>query len=283
MELFLGALNPIALDFGPFEIRWYGVIIACGVILAATLSVTEGKKRGLKDDYFYDFLLWALPFSLIGARLYYVIFEWKYYVVHPSEIYRIWDGGIAIYGCLIAAVIVLLLYCRHQKISSWLFLDVIAPNVILAQGVGRWGNFMNQEAHGRATTLAFLHKLHLPQFIVEQMQIGGIYYQPTFLYESVWDVAGFIVLAVLRQKQHLFKQGEVFFAYVIWYAFGRFFVEGMRTDSLMLGPLRVSQWLSVALFIGSFLWLFHRRYWQPYAPWYLDGQVALDKEATKRK
>lgn len=278
MDLVLGALNPIALKFGPFEIRWYGVIIACGVILAAALSVKEGQKRGLKDDYFYDFLLWALPFSLIGARLYYVIFEWPYYAANPSEIYRIWDGGIAIYGCLIAAVIVLLVYCHSQKISSWLFLDVIAPNVILAQGIGRWGNFMNQEAHGQATTRDFLQNLHLPQFIVDQMNIGGVYYQPTFLYESLWDVLGFVVLLLLRNKKHLFKQGEVFFSYVIWYSFGRFFIEGMRTDSLMLGPLRVSQWLSIVLFIGAFLWLFHRRYWHPYAPWYLDGQQTLAKE-----
>ncbi|GEN48093.1 prolipoprotein diacylglyceryl transferase [Ligilactobacillus pobuzihii] len=278
MNLVLGALNPIALKFGPFEVRWYGVIIACSVILAAALSVKEGQKRGLKDDYFYDFLLWALPFSLIGARLYYVIFEWPYYASNPSEIYRIWDGGIAIYGGLIAAVIVLLVYCHSQEISSWLFLDVIAPNVILAQGIGRWGNFMNQEAHGQAITLDFLQKLHLPQFIIDQMNIGGVYYQPTFLYESLWDVLGFVVLLLLRNKKHLFKQGEVFFSYVIWYSFGRFFIEGMRTDSLMIGPLRVSQWLSVVLFIGAFLWLFHRRYWHPYAPWYLDGQKTLAKE-----
>ncbi len=282
MDLVLGALNPIALKFGPFEIRWYGVIIACGVILAAALSVKEGQKRGLKDDYFYDFLLWALPFSLIGARLYYVIFEWPYYLANPGEIYRIWDGGIAIYGSLIAAVLVLLVYCRHQQISSWLFLDVIAPNVILAQGIGRWGNFMNQEAHGRATSLNFLQNLHLPHFIIDQMNINGIYYQPTFLYESVWDVLGFVILVLLRRKNHLFKQGEVFFGYVIWYSFGRFFVEGMRTDSLMLGPLRVSQWLSLALFIGSILWLLHRRYWQPYAPWYLDGQQSFAKQDQEK-
>lgn len=271
MSFLLGALNPIAISFGPFEVRWYGLIIASAVILAVYLSVREGKKRGLKEDYFYDYLLWALPFALIGARLYYVVFEWPYYAAHPSEIYRIWDGGIAIYGCLIAAVIVLLVYTRRHQLSSWLFLDVISPSVLLAQGIGRWGNFMNQEAHGRKTSLEFLQNLHLPHFIVEQMNINGVYYQPTFLYESLWNVLGFIVLLALRHRPKLFKQGEVFFAYVIWYSFGRFFIEGMRTDSLMLGPLRVSQWLSILLFVGSWLWLFHRRYWQPYAPYYLQG------------
>ncbi|GBG95396.1 diacylglyceryl transferase [Ligilactobacillus salitolerans] len=271
MSFLLGALNPIAISFGPFEVRWYGLIIASAVILAVYLSVREGKKRGLKEDYFYDYLLWALPFALIGARLYYVVFEWPYYAAHPSEIYRIWDGGIAIYGCLIAAVIVLLVYTRRHQLSSWLFLDVISPSVLLAQGIGRWGNFMNQEAHGRKTSLEFLQNLHLPHSIVEQMNINGVYYQPTFLYESLWNVLGFIVLLALRHRPKLFKQGEVFFAYVIWYSFGRFFIEGMRTDSLMLGPLRVSQWLSILLFVGSWLWLFHRRYWQPYAPYYLQG------------
>ncbi len=276
MNFLLGVLDPVALGLGPFEIRWYGVIIAAGVILAAGLSVREGKKRGLKEDYFYDFLLWALPFSLIGARIYYVIFQWPYYAANPSEIYRIWDGGIAIYGCLIAAVIVLLVYCRNHQISSWLFLDVVAPNVLLAQGIGRWGNFMNQEAHGGVTSLNFLQELHLPNFIIEQMNINGVYYQPTFFYESAWDVLGFIVLIILRRQNHLFKQGEVFFSYVIWYSFGRFFIEGMRTDSLMLGPLRVSQWLSVVLFIAAFIWALSRRYWHPYAPWYLDGKEATE-------
>ncbi|EJF00192.1 prolipoprotein diacylglyceryl transferase [Liquorilactobacillus mali] len=267
----LGALNPVAFSLGSIEVRWYGIIIASAVVIATYLSVREGKKRGIVEDDIYDLILWGLPVAIICARIYYVVFEWGYYSQNLSQIYRIWDGGIAIYGGLIGAVIVLVILCKKRNISSWLMLDVAAPTVIMAQGIGRWGNFMNQEAHGRATTLSFLRELHLPDFIIKQMNIAGTYYQPTFLYESVWDLTGFVLLMLLRHQEHLFKRGEVFFAYVIWYSFGRFFIEGMRTDSLMLGPLRVSQWLSVVLFLGAIIWLATRRYWRPLNPWYLDG------------
>jgi phosphatidylglycerol:prolipoprotein diacylglycerol transferase len=278
LNLFLAALNPIAFHLGGIKVHWYGIIIATGVVLAVYLSVREGKRRGLKEDDFYDLILWALPFSIISARIYYVVFQWSYYAQHLDQIYQIWDGGIAIYGCLIGAIIVISVFCHYRQIPEWLLLDVVAPTVIMAQGIGRWGNFMNQEAHGRPTTLAFLQKLHLPDFIIQQMRIRGVYYQPTFLYESLWDIAGFVVLMSLRHRPKLFKRGEVFFGYVIWYSFGRFFVEGMRTDSLMLGSLRVSQWLSVVLFIGAIAWLLHRRYWHPLAPWYLDGVTEYDEK-----
>ena len=274
MENFVAAINPIAFNLGPIQVHWYGIIIAFAVFLAVILAVKEGTKRGLEEDYFYEYLLWALPVALICARTYYVIFEWPYYAQHLDEIYRIWDGGIAIYGGLIGALIVLVVYCRCKQISPWLFLDVIAPTVILAQGIGRWGNFINQEAHGESTTLKFLQNLHLPQFIIQQMQIKGVYYQPTFLYESLWDILGFVILISLRHRPKLFKRGEIFFSYVIWYSFGRFFIEGMRTDSLMLGVLRVSQWLSAILFIGAIIFWYARRYFEPLEPWYLDGKDA---------
>ncbi|KRL38873.1 prolipoprotein diacylglyceryl transferase [Liquorilactobacillus uvarum] len=273
----LGVLNPIAFTLGPIEIHWYGIIIASAVVLAVYLSVKEGKKRGIAEDNIYDMLLWALPFSIISARIYYVVFQWNYYSNHLSEIYRIWDGGIAIYGALIGALITVIVFCRKRKIPSFLMLDVIAPTVIMAQGIGRWGNFMNQEAYGAVTSLAFLQKLRIPSFIIQQMNIHGAYRQPTFLYESLWDLTGFVVLLCLRQRVHLFKRGEVFFSYVIWYSFGRFFIEQMRTDSLMLGALRVSQWLSVLLFIGVIaLWIL-RRYWKPLEPWYTEGITKFDK------
>ncbi|MCP9356446.1 prolipoprotein diacylglyceryl transferase [Liquorilactobacillus satsumensis] len=271
MNYLFGALNPMAFSVGPLEVHWYGIIIASAVVLAVILAVREGKRRGISEDTVYDLLLWAMPFSIISARIYYVIFQWSYYSQHLNEVYRIWDGGIAIYGALIGAIIVIIFFCRQRQIPVWLLLDVIAPTVIMAQGIGRWGNFMNQEAHGVKTTLSFLQELHLPEFIIRQMNIKGTYYQPTFLYESAWDLAGFVVLLGLRHRKGLFKRGEVFFGYVIWYSFGRFFVEGMRTDSLMLGSLRVSQWLSVILFGGAIVWLLLRRYWRPLDPWYLDG------------
>ncbi|MEJ6400258.1 prolipoprotein diacylglyceryl transferase [Nicoliella lavandulae] len=265
------ALNPIAFDLGPIQVHWYGIFIASAVILAVYLSVREGNKRGIKADNIYDMLLWALPFSIISARLYYVAFQWSYYQNHLDEIIRIWDGGIAIYGSLIGAAIVIILFCRSRLIPVWLMLDVISPTVLLAQGIGRWGNFMNQEAFGQITSLAFLQHLHLPQFIINQMYIGGAYRQPTFLYESLWSFLGVAVILSLRHVPHFFKRGEVFLMYVLWYSFGRFFVEGMRTDSLMIGSIRVSQWLSIVLFVVAIGLIIYRRRKYPDASWYLDG------------
>ncbi|KRM95862.1 Prolipoprotein diacylglyceryl transferase [Liquorilactobacillus aquaticus DSM 21051] len=278
MESFLlGALNPIAFTLGPIEVHWYGIIIASAVVLAVYFSVREGKRRGIIEDDVYDMLLWALPFSIVSARAYYVIFQWSYYSRHLNEIYRIWDGGIAIYGALIGALITVVVFCRKRMIPPMLMLDVIAPTVIMAQGIGRWGNFMNQEAYGAVTSLAFLQKLYIPSFIIQQMNIQGAYRQPTFLYESIWDLAGFVLLLCLRRREHLFKRGEVFFSYVLWYAFGRFFIEQMRTDSLMLGALRVSQWLSLFLFVGAIAVWILRRYWKPLEPWYVEGITKFDK------
>ncbi|UQS87472.1 prolipoprotein diacylglyceryl transferase [Nicoliella spurrieriana] len=271
------ALNPIAFHLGPILVHWYGIFIASAVILAVFLSVREGKKRGIKPDDIYDMLLWALPFSIISARLYYVIFQWGYYQNHLNEIIKIWDGGIAIYGSLIGAAIVIIIFCRSRLIPVWLMLDVISPTVLLSQGIGRWGNFMNQEAFGQVTSLAFLHHLHLPQFIINQMFISGLYRQPTFLYESLWSFLGVAVLFSLRHVPHFFKRGEVFLSYIMWYSFGRFFVEGMRTDSLMIGSVRVSQWLSIVLFGFALGLLIYRRRTIPDASWYLDGTKKLLK------
>lgn len=218
LGLFFGEIDPIALKLGPIAVHWYGVIIGMAVLLALYLSIKEGERRGIQEDNFYDFLIVALPVAIICARIYYVVFEWNYYASNPAEIIRIWDGGIAIYGGLIGAVLTLIIFCRVKKLSPWLFMDVMAPTVIMAQGIGRWGNFFNQEAHGVQTTRAFLERLCLPDFIINQMKIDGIYYQPTFLYESIWDLLGFGILMCLRHKNHLFKRGEVVLSYVIWYS-----------------------------------------------------------------
>lgn len=147
-KLVLGALNPIALQFGPFTVHWYGVIIASGVVLALWLSIREGARLGLNEDVFYDYLLCALPVAIICARTYYVTFEWQYYSAHPSEIIAIWDGGIAIYGAIIGGFLTMAIFCHYRHINMWTLLDVVSPTVIMAQGIGRWGNFMNQEAFG---------------------------------------------------------------------------------------------------------------------------------------
>lgn len=252
-------LNPIFGNFFGLEVRWYGVIITAGIVVAFLMALREGKKVGLPEDTFYDILLLAVPLALVGARLYYVIFEWPNYAHNLGAIFDIRQGGIAIYGGLITGLLVIYFYCRHQHLKMWQILDVITPGVLLAQAIGRWGNFMNQEAHGGPTTRAFLASLHLPNWLINQMQIKGIYYQPTFLYESVWSLLGVIILLTLRHRKHFFKEGEIALSYVIWYSFGRFFIEGMRTDSLMLGNWRVSQVLALVLVIDALILIFYRR------------------------
>lgn len=280
-ELIAGALNPIAFHWGPLNVHWYGIIIASAVILALWLSIREGRRIGIPEDDFYDVLLWSLPIAVICARTYYVVFQWVYYSQHPGEIIAIWDGGIAIYGALIGGLITILWFCHVRHLNPWQFLDVLAPSVILAQAIGRWGNFMNQEAYGVITTKAHLMALHLPTWIVNQMYIGGAYRVPTYLYESVGDLLGFIILISLRHRHHWLKQGEVLCGYLGWYAVVRMIVEGMRTDSLMLGQLRVSQWLSVIILVAVVIIVIYRRR-QTTIPWYSDLLIKEKKSWQKK-
>lgn len=256
----IGSVNRVALEVFGLEIYWYAIIIISGVIIAMWLSTREAVRVGMRKDDVSDFMLGALPLSFIGARLYYVLFNLQPYLDDPMQIFNIRSGGLAIYGGLIAGGIWLYFYCQRNFISTWTFLDVAAPSVLLAQGIGRWGNFMNHEAFGEVTTRSFLENLYLPSFIIDNMYIEGAYRQPTFLYESIWSVIGFILLIVLRKKTGLLKQGEVFLGYIIWYSFGRMFIEGMRTDSLYLfASIRVSQLLSLILFVGGIILLVWRR------------------------
>ena len=264
-------ISPVAFKLGNLSVKWYGVIMAVAIILAVSMAIVEGRKRQIESDDFMDLLLWAVPIGYVGARIYYVIFEWNYYSQHLDQIIAIWNGGIAIYGGLLAGLAVLLVFCYKRMLPPFLMLDVITPGVMAAQILGRWGNFINQEAHGGPTTLAFLQSLHLPNFIISQMKIGGIYYQPTFLYESFFNLIGLLIILFLRHKKHLFRQGEIFMLYLAWYSVVRFFVEGMRTDSLyLMGSIRVSQMLSVILLIVVIcLFIYRRRVVKP--KWYLDG------------
>ncbi|WP_312497535.1 prolipoprotein diacylglyceryl transferase [Enterococcus sp.] len=256
----LALVNRVAFELFGLPIYWYAIIIVSGVIIAMWLSTREAVRVGLKPDDVTDFMLIGLPVSIIGARLYYIMFDLPDYLNDPIQIFNTRSGGIAIYGALIAGGIWLFFFCRRNFISTWTFLDIAAPSVLLAQGIGRWGNFMNHEAHGEEVSRAFLERLHLPKFIIDNMYIDEAYRQPTFLYESVWNTLGFIVLIILRKKTGLLKEGEVFLGYLIWYGFGRFFIEGMRTDSLYLfGDIRVSQALSALLFIGAIAVLIWRR------------------------
>ena len=256
----LGLVNRVAFELFGLRIYWYAIIIVSGVIIAMWLSTREAVRVGLKPDDVTDFMLIGLPVAIIGARLYYILFDLQYYIDDPSQIFNIRSGGIAIYGALIAGGIWLYFFCQRNFISPWTFLDIAAPSVLLAQGIGRWGNFMNHEAFGAEVSRSFLESLYIPKFIIDNMYIDEAYRQPTFLYESVWNVIGFIVLIFLRKKTGLLKEGEVFLSYLIWYGFGRFFIEGMRTDSLYLfGGIRVSQALSALLFFGAIALMIWRR------------------------
>jgi phosphatidylglycerol:prolipoprotein diacylglycerol transferase len=250
-------LDRVAIQLGPFPIYWYGVIIGTGVLLGLWLATRESDRLGLPKDTIIDLVLIAVPIAILCARAYYVIFEWGYYSQNPSEILRIRHGGLAIHGGLIGAVLTGWVFAKKRGLSFWKLADIVAPSILLGQAIGRWGNFMNQEAHGGEVTRQFLESLHLPQFIINQMYIDGVYYQPTFLYESLWNFAGVILLLLLRKAN--LRRGELFFTYLIWYSTGRFFIEGLRTDSLMLGPLRVAQVISIAIIIVSIIFIVVRR------------------------
>lgn len=272
MDLLTAAINPVAFSLGPFSVRWYGLIIGAAMLLAIHLSSREATKRGLQEDTITDIVSWAIPMGLIGARVYYVLFEWDYYSQNPGEIIAIWEGGIAIYGGLIAGGLTIYWYTRKRGIPLALVLDILAPYVLLAQSIGRWGNFINQEAHGAEVPRLFLENLRLPEFIINQMEINGSYFHPTFLYESLWSLLGFVLILALRNREQLLRQGEVALSYVLWYSFGRFFIEGMRTDSLWISDfLRVSQSLSLILFVGALVIWYRRRQEYPPYPYYREG------------
>ncbi|MEH7097473.1 prolipoprotein diacylglyceryl transferase [Neobacillus vireti] len=243
-------INPIAFQLGPISVHWYGIIIGLGALLGLYLATQECKKRGISPDILVDLVLFALPIAIISARIYYVLFEWSYYKNHLIQIPAIWNGGIAIHGGLIGAILTAIIFTRKRKISFWKLADITAPSILLGQAIGRWGNFMNQEAHGGPVSRAFLESLHLPTFIINQMNINGTYYHPTFLYESLWSLVGVVLLISLRKIN--LRRGELFLTYLIWYSIGRFIIEGMRTDSLMLtSHLRIAQVISIVIILVS--------------------------------
>lgn len=279
----LMAIDPIAFKLGPISVAWYGIIIVTGMILAIYLTTSEAEKRGISEDFIIDTAFWTLPIGIIGARLYYVVFELEYYLNHPLQIFAIWEGGIAIYGGIIAGFLTFYYRSQKDKVPLLLLTDVVVPYLLLAQAIGRWGNFINQEAHGVEVSRQFLEKLMLPEFIIEQMNIAGTYYHPTFLYESLWSLIGVIVILLIRNRKHLLLRGESTALYLIWYGFGRFFIEGMRTDSLYIGSLRVSQIVSILIILfGVALIVYQRYYAYPKPQYYTDG-MTYEKEFEKKK
>ncbi|UJF33078.1 prolipoprotein diacylglyceryl transferase [Paenibacillus hexagrammi] len=281
-------LNPIAFAIGPVKVHWYGIILGTAALVGLLLAIREGKRFRIQPDFFMDLLLIGVPSAIICARIYYVAFQWKDYKDNLAEVFMIWHGGIAIYGALIGAIAAGFFYTRSKGYSFWRILDICAPGLIVGQMIGRWGNYMNQEAHGGPVEESFLrHTLHLPNFIVNQMNIEGVFYHPTFFYESFWNFVGLLLLFWLRRRPFL-RAGELFFSYLIWYSVGRFFIEALRTDSLdFIGPtwlaslmnalwspmtllfeqgtltyggnVRISQLLAVLLVIGAVITIIVRR------------------------
>lgn len=278
MKQLLAAIDPIAIKIGGFEVAWYGVIIGIGILLAMYLASSEGDRKGMPQDFILDLAFWTVPIAILGARAYYVLFELGYYLENPGQIFQIWNGGLAIYGALLTGALVVYFFTKKKNVPVMLTLDVLAPGVLIAQSLGRWGNFINQEAHGAAVTREFLEGLFLPEFIINQMNIKGTYYHPTFLYESLWSLIGFALIVYLRRRPNLLREGEVFFSYIIWYAFGRFFIEGMRTDSLYLfANIRVSQLLSIILIAGAIAaWAYRRYNHYPKDSFYTDINLGMN-------
>ena len=243
-------MNPILVDFGIFKIHWYSVMILLGAILGYIVITREALKYKISKNYIINYLFYLIIFCIIGARLYYCLFNLDFYSKNPSEIYKIWNGGLAIHGGLFFVLILTIFYTKKYKINTLRFLDIMAPGILLAQSIGRWGNFFNGEAHGGEVTLEFLNKLHLPQFIINGMNIDGVYYHPTFLYESILCLIGFILVLLIRRKRYL-KIGRLTEFYLIWYGIGRFFIESLRTDSLMFNNLKVAQVVSIGMILAG--------------------------------
>lgn len=257
--------GPIIFELGPLAIRWYGVLIASAVLIGVTLSQYLAKRRHVNPELLGDLVVWLVLAAIPGARLYYVLFEWEQYQQNPANIIAIWKGGIAIHGAIIGGAIAALIFARLNKISFWQLADLVAPSLILGQAIGRWGNFFNSEAFGSPTNLPW--KLYIP---LDRRPLGYAdfdYFHPTFLYESLWNLMVFGILLFLffrdlRGKPKL-KVGTLFLVYMAAYSSGRIWIEGLRTDSLMFGPLRIAQFVSLAgILLGllglAWLYLFKR-------------------------
>ncbi|MGB3401571.1 MAG: prolipoprotein diacylglyceryl transferase [Microcoleaceae cyanobacterium] len=253
--------GPIIFEIGPIALRWYGLLIASALLIGVTLSQYLAKRRHLDPDLVGDLAIWLVLGAIPGARLYYVAFEWEKYAQDPSRILAIWQGGIAIHGAILGGILAVLIFAKLQKVSFWQLADVVAPSLILGQAIGRWGNFFNSEAFGKPTDLPW--KLYIPPQNRPPGLMSYEYFHPTFLYESLWNVGIFILLLTLffrglKGKSPL-KPGTIFLVYMLVYSSGRIWIEALRMDSLMFGPLRIAQIVSligIALGLLGLLWLY---------------------------
>lgn len=271
------------LELGPFTIYWYGVIIATGALLGIYLAMQEADRLGWEKDTIIDFVVFAIPIAIISARIFYVTFEWERYIDGPFwRIFAIWEGGIAIHGAVFGGVLTAIVFARVKKLSFWKLADIVAPSLILGQAIGRWGNFMNQEAHGGPVSEAIYENFlqYLPNFIMNQMTIEGVMYHPTFLYESFWNLVVFALLILMRKYNPL--RGEIFLSYLTLYSVGRFFIEGLRTDSLyIIEGLRTAQVVSITLIVLAIILIIYRR--QTETVRYLDQPEKKRKKKKNKK
>jgi phosphatidylglycerol:prolipoprotein diacylglycerol transferase len=253
--------GPVLVEIGPIVIRWYGLLIASAVLIGVSISQYLAKRRHVNPELIGDLSIWLVIGAIPAARIYYVLFQWPEYSQHPERIIAIWQGGIAIHGAIIGGVIAAVIFAKLKKISFWQLADLVAPSLILGQAIGRWGNFFNSEAFGRPTDLPW--KLYIPPERRPPNLVNFEYFHPTFLYESLWDLMVFALLVTLffralSGKPRL-KIGTLFLVYWVAYSLGRFWIEGLRTDSLMLGPLRIAQIVSltgITLGLAGLAWLY---------------------------
>ncbi len=253
--------GPIIFEIGPIAIRWYGLLIAAAVLIGATLSQYLAKRRKINPDLLGDLAIWLVIGAIPCARAYYVLFEWQEYSQRPGDIIAIWKGGIAIHGAIIGGTIATIIFARLNKVSFWQLLDLVVPSAILGQAIGRWGNFFNSEAFGKPTDVPW--KLYIQPQYRPLDYINYEYFHPTFLYESLWNLGVFALLIWLffwglKHKNRL-KIGTLTFVYAIAYSMGRVWIEWLRTDSLMLGPLKMAQVISlgaIALGLFGLIWLY---------------------------
>ena len=228
-------MNRVAFTLFGMDIMWYGILLAIGMIAAIFIALRESKRLGIKEDDILNIAMIAIPCGIIGARIYYVIFNWSFYSGNFSEILNFRGGGLAIHGGILAGVLAGFIYTKVKKLNFFKVADCVILGLPLAQAIGRWGNYLNQEAHGGPTDLPW------------GIMVDGVKVHPTFLYESIWNVGVFIFLFLFRKKQKY--EGQILVNYVILYSIGRFFIEGLRTDSLMLGPLKMAQVISILFII----------------------------------
>ena len=250
-------MDRVAIDLGPIQIYWYSIFVFLGLLLASIIIFREAKKRKINEDFMVNLICDSIIIGLVGARLYYVLFNLPYYLSNPIEILAIWNGGLAIHGGVFAALVFIILYCKKHRINILQILDIVVVGLIIGQAIGRWGNFFNSEAYGLVTTAEKLTAQGIPKFIIDGMYILGEYRQPTFFYESVWCLVGFLALLIVRKCKYL-KRGQLTGFYLIWYGIARFLIEALRTDSLMLGSLKMAQIVSVLfIVIGIILFLYN--------------------------